>query len=163
MEELAKQARAALEIFGPLLKADEDRCAKEKRERWAKFKDSVENGDAAGFRIIKEKTQEKWAGERDVSNVAQLKAQAGKWAELWAAQPDRWDIFGAGLDLGDVGMPDILTAKQIRDSARSFKKRTTAVEEWHPSHFGWLSDAMLDAVSLMWHVCEVQLVWPRQE
>ena len=26
-----------------------------------------------------------------------------------------------------------------------------------------LSVDMLDAVSLMWHVCEVQLVWPRQE
>ena len=71
-----------------LLKADENRCAKEKRERWTKSKEAVSKGDAAGFRIIKEKCQEKWAGEKDVSNEAQLRAQADKWAELWAAQPE---------------------------------------------------------------------------
>ena len=32
-DELAKQALTALEVFGPLLKADEDRCSKEKREQ----------------------------------------------------------------------------------------------------------------------------------
>ena len=98
-----------------------------------------------------------------MSNVAQLRAQASKWAELWAAQPDKWDIHNSGLDLGDLGTPEMLTAKQIRDAARSFKKRTTAVEGWHPRHFGWLSDALLDAVSRMWQVCEIQLVWPQQE
>ncbi len=60
--------------------------------------------------------------------MAQLKAQATKWQELWAGQQEKWDIFGLGLDLADVAAPGILTAKEIRDSAKSFKKRTTAVE-----------------------------------
>ena len=108
LTELAKQARVALDIFVPLLKADENRCAKEKRERWTKFKEAVAKGDAAGFRIIKEKCQEKWAGEKDVSNVAQLRAQAVKWAELWAAQADRWDIHKAGLDLSNMECGQVL-------------------------------------------------------
>ena len=116
-----------------------------------------------GLQDYQGKIQEKWAGEKDVSNVAQLRAQASKWAELWVAQPNKWDIHSSGLDLGDLGTPDMLTAKHFRDAARSFKKRTTAVEGWHPRHFGWLSDALLDAVSRMWQVCEIQLVWPQQE
>ena len=163
LPELAKQAKVALDTFGPLLKADENRCAKEKRERWTKFKEAVAKGEAAGFRIIKEKSQENWAGEKDVSNVAQLTAQAVKWASLWASQEDKWDINLAGIDLGVMEEWDLLTAKEIRDAARSFKKRTTAVEGWHPRHFGWLSDDMLNALSRLWHVCETQLVWPSQE
>ncbi len=95
--------------------------------------------------------------------MAQLTAQAVKWAELWASQDDRWDIHMAGLDLCDMEVWDLLTAKEIRDAARSFKKRTTAVEGWHPRHFGWLSDVLFNAVSRMWHVCETQMVWPKQE
>ena len=54
-EELAKQAQAALDIFGPLLKCDEARCTKERRERWTKLKGAVAKDDSAGFRIIKER------------------------------------------------------------------------------------------------------------
>ena len=53
-----------------------------------------------------------------MSNVAQLRAQASKWAELWAAQPNKWDIHNSGLDLSNMGVPDLLSAKQIRDAAR---------------------------------------------
>ncbi len=77
--------------------------------------------------------------------------QVVKWAELWAAQADMWDIHKAGLDLSNMEVWDFLTAKEIRDAARSSKKRTTAVEGWHPRHFGGLSDSLLDAVSRMWH------------
>ncbi len=68
-----------------------------------------------------------------------------------------------GIDLDGVEVPDIFKAKEIRQAAKSFKKRTTAVEGRHPRHFGWLSDELLDAIGLTWHVCEVRMTWPTEE
>jgi hypothetical protein len=116
-----------------------------------------------GSESSRKKVQEKWAGERDVSNIAQLKAQADKWETLWSSTKEKWQFLDQDLDLSGIKAPARLSVKSIRDAARSFKKRTTAVEGWHPRHFGWLSDELLDVLSMMWHVCEVQLVWPKQE
>ena len=68
-----------------------------------------------------------------------------------------------GLDFDGIKFPVRMEVKEIRDSSKSFKKRTTAVEGWHPRHFSWLSDPMLESLSAMWYVCELQLVWPEQE
>ncbi len=95
--------------------------------------------------------------------MAQLRNQAAKWQELWAGQQEKWSIFEQGFDLEVIRAPEILKAKDIRLASKTFKKRATAVEGWHPRHFGWMTDELLDAIGIMWHICDVQLVWPRQE
>ena len=67
---VAQANRGLVEVFIPALEQDEERCRKEKNERWDRFKESVAKGESVGFNIVKEKVQEGWAG--NVSNVAQL-------------------------------------------------------------------------------------------
>ncbi len=62
----------------PLLEADDKRCEQESREKWEKFKEGVAKSEAAGFRIIKEKSLECWAGVGRASPHRQaLECRAG--------------------------------------------------------------------------------------
>ncbi len=91
----------------------------------------------------KEKLRETWKAEGGVSKVAQLRAQANTWQDLWVEADDMWDIRKSNLPFDYIALP-----------AKIFKKRTTAAEGWHPRHFGWLSDELFDAFGRMLHVCE---------
>ena len=162
-EVLAARAVEALAMFCPLLETAERRCEQESKERWIKFKEGVAKGEAAGFRIIKEKLQERWACEQDVSNVAHLRQKAVKWKDLWAGEADPWNIRAQRLGFDSTAVPVTLTAKEIGRAAKTFKKRTTVVKGWRPHDFGWLSDEMPEALDILWHMCEVHTVWPSQE
>ncbi len=88
---LISSANEALVKFNEFLEPDNKSCEAEPRDRWVKFKESVAKGEVAGFRIIKQ-TKELWASDEDVSSVAQLMSQAGKWQELWAGGDVAWNI-----------------------------------------------------------------------
>ncbi len=96
--------------------------------------------------MTKDEMQETWSGEQDVSNVAQLKVQADKWAGLWHEGMAEWDIRQAGTAVGGVPIEAPLTAEELRSASKSFKKRTTSVEGWRPRHFAGLSDVLLGAL-----------------
>ncbi len=86
-----------------------------------------------GNRIIKDKVQETWSGEEDVSNVAQLVAQADKLAALCQEGDIEWDIRKSGIKLEGAVVEPPLKAEAIRRSSKSFKLRE--VEGWRPRRF----------------------------
>ena len=94
------RAQTALEKFSRLLEADEKEERAEESKRWSEVKEQVRLGQSVGFRVIKDKVQETWSGEEDVSNVAQLVAQADKWAALWLEGDSEWDIRKSGIYYG---------------------------------------------------------------
>jgi tripartite-type tricarboxylate transporter receptor subunit TctC len=115
-ERLAAQARRALEErFIPALQCDEERCRKEKNERWAKFKEAVGKGESVGFSIIKEKVQECWAGVEDVSNVAQLKA--GSLRALAVTTPRRLPALPNIPTFAELGYPNLTGSQWLGLSA----------------------------------------------
>ena len=126
-----ERAGAALLRFAEAHAQDMARYDKESCDRRRKFKEEVRKGASVGLRLMKEKIQQVWAGEDDVSNVAQLTAQAARWEASWATdQP--WDrVSGAATAVG-IRISDRVSPSQIRNAARTFHRRTTAVEGWHP-------------------------------
>ena len=68
------------------------------------------------------KVQESWAGVADVSNVAQLKAQADKWESLWSGLERNWKLLEQGLDLEGIKRPTRMEVKDIRVSSKSNTK-----------------------------------------
>ena len=100
MGDVSARAVLALERFQRLLEVDEKEERAEEAKKWAEVKEQFRLRQSVGFRMIKDKIQETWSGEQDVSNVAQLKSQADKWAGLWQEGDDEWDIRQAGLAVG---------------------------------------------------------------
>ncbi len=101
--DVASRAQVAQEKSTKLLEADEKEERSEETKRWSDVKEQVRLGQSVGFREINDKVQKRWSGEEDVSNVAQLVAQADKRAALWQEGDAEWDIRKSGICLGQRG------------------------------------------------------------
>ncbi len=165
-DHIKEKARALLPYFEAPKEKTVAKDRKAQSDRWSKVKKEVESGASVGFRLVKGKKAEMWADEvGDISNVALLQRQADKWASVWEANnhTGAWDIRTCGADLSNLDLPEPITAKQIRESSRSFKVKTTAVEGWHPRSFAQFSDELLGALADIWSLAECWLKWPKAE
>ena len=146
-----------------LLGEDEKEEGQEESARWKEFEEDVKKGRSVAFRAIKDKVQESWTGEDDVSNVALLDSQAAKWGSIWQTGRSAWDVRKAGLQVGGLEAGETLKAAELRNAAKSFKKKTTAVEGWHPRHLAAFSDDLLDRLGEIFKLFEVAVWWPSSE
>ena len=156
-------AVSRVEKYKRLLGEDEREERLEDDARWKAFEEDVKQGKSVAFRAVKDKIQEVWSGEDEVSNVALLEGQAEKWSAIWQAGRSAWDVRQAGISVGGLDVGAALTASDLRKAAKSFKKKTTAVEGWHPRHLAAFSDELLELLGGILRLFEVAVWWPSSE
>ena len=56
---------------------------------------------------------------------------------------------------GEAPTEPAVSAEGLRQASKAFKKRTCAVDGWHPRHYSLLSDGALSCLGWLPHMCEV--------
>lgn len=84
-----------------------------------------------------------------------LKREVQKWGAIWGASHTKPKDYGQDITL----MPPTLMGRptpgdQIARVARSFKELTCKPDGLHPRYFGWLSEAALEVVSLLFFLID---------
>ena len=95
---------------------------------------------------------------KDTSATSVLKEAHAKWKTLWVSDhpPPSWQ---------DVTFPQptLKTITQLRETAKSFKNKTTKVDGWHPKQFGYLSDKALTTLSILFGLYEKTGIWAEHQ
>ena len=82
------------------------------------------------------------------------------WAKLWKEgapppQTNPWPV--------DLGTLPPMSGTQLRAVSQSFSRTTTAIDGWHPRHFGQLSEKCLTALAQLFQSFEAGPFWPKQQ
>ena len=68
-----------------------------------------------------------------------------------------WKGAASNVDLGPIAV------SKVRSICKAYKQHTgLGVDQWHPRHWSWLSDAALEALDSNLRLAEVRDRWPYQ-